>query len=157
MSLFDIQKVTVGPKNVTVRVRLADGAPIMTSEDVASAERVYNLMPQIADHACVNMYGSTFRDAMPNTELAHMLEHVTIEFMTRLGLEDISSGNTVATEEDHVWEITLSCPDDVLTLGALSSAAWLMEWAFSGGQGYGIDVDQMVEGLRRLPRTLGQA
>ena len=54
MSLFDIQNVTVGPRNLTVRVRLANGAPVRTAEDIEGTNRVYQLMPQIADHACVS-------------------------------------------------------------------------------------------------------
>ena len=48
----------------------------------------------------------------------------------------------------------LSCPDDALTLGALSSAAWLMEWAFSGGADPSPDVDHTVAGLKALAEGL---
>ena len=130
MSLFDIQKVTVGPKTLTARVRLANDAPVKTSDDLEGTTRVYQLMPQIVDHACISAQGDTFRDALGDTELAHLLEHVTVELMARLGVEDVSAGNTAPAEGDErAWDITLSCPNDVLTLGALSSAAWLMEWA----------------------------
>ena len=122
MSLFDIQNVTVGPRNLTARVRLANGAPVRTAEDIEGTNRVYQLMPQIADHACVSPQGDVFRDVLGDTELAHLLEHVTVELMARLGVEDVSAGNTAQTDEERVWDITLSCPNDVLVLGALSSA-----------------------------------
>lgn len=154
MSLFDIQNVTVGPQNLTARVRLANGAPAMTAEDIEGTNRVYQLMPQIADHACVSEQGDTFRDALGNTELSHLLEHVTVELMARLGVEDVSAGNTAPTDDDRVWNITLSCPNDVLTLGALSSASWIMEWAFSGGTGPAPDVEHTVAGLRELVASL---
>ena len=154
MSLFDIQQVTVGPKNLTARVRLANGAPVKTAEDIEGTNRVYQLMPQIADHACVSEQGDTFRDALGDTELSHLLEHVTVELMARLGVEDVSAGNTAPTAEERVWDITLSCPNDVLTLGALSSAAWIMEWAFSGGSGPAPDVEHTVAGLRELVASL---
>lgn len=157
MSLFDIQKVTVGPENLTARVRLANDAPVKTSEDLESTNRVYQLMPQIVDHACVSDQGDTFRDALGDTELAHLLEHVTVELMARMGTEDVSAGNTADTDEDRVWEITLSCPNDVLVLGALSSAAWIMEWAYSGGEGPEPDVDHTVAGLRELVKSLPKA
>lgn len=154
MSLFDIQKVTVDPQNLTARVRLANGAPVKTAEDIDGTNRVYQLMPQIADHACVSEQGDTFRDAMGNTELSHLLEHVTVELMTRLDMEDVSAGNTAGTDEDRVWEITLSCPNDVLVMGALSSAAWIMEWAYSGGSGPAPDIEHTVAGLRGLVAAL---
>ncbi len=150
MSLFDIQNVTVGPRNLTARVRLANGAPVRTAEDIEGTNRVYQLMSQIADHACVSPQGDVFRDVLGDTELAHLLEHVTVELMARLGVEDVSAGNTAQTDEERVWDITLSCPNDALVLGALSSAAWIMEWAYSGGAGPEPDIDHTVAGLREL-------
>ena len=125
MSLFDIQRVTVGPKTMVARVRLANGAPVKTSEDLEGTSRVYHLMPQIADHACVCEKGDQLRDSMGDTELAHLLEHVALEFLARLGVQDISVGRTIDTNVDRTWDIELTCPDDAMTLGALSSAAWL--------------------------------
>ena len=154
MSLFDFQKVTVKPETMEVRVRLADGAPIRTSEDIEGTNRVYQLMPQIADHVCVCDKGDSFRSTLGDTELTHLLEHVAIEFMTRVGYEDITVGRTTDTDEDRVWDVELSCPDDALTLGALSSAAWLMEWAFSGGADPSPDVDHTVAGLKALAEGL---
>lgn len=156
MSLFDIQNVTVGPRNLTVRVRLANGAPVRTSDDIEGTNRVYQLMPQIADHTCVNPQGDTLREVLGDTELAHVLEHVTVELMARLGMEDVSAGNTAETDVDRTWDIALSCPNDVLTLGALSSAAWIMEWAYAGGAGPAPDVDHTVSGLRALAESLPQ-
>lgn len=154
MSLFDIQKVTVGPKTLTARVRLANDAPVMTSEDLEATTRVYQLVPQIVDHACVSAQGDTFRDALGDTELAHLLEHVTVELLARLGVEDVSAGNTAETDQERTWDITLSCPNDVLVAGALSSAAWILEWAYSGGMDPAPDIDHTVAGLRELIANL---
>lgn len=154
MSLFDIQRVSVGPKTLTARVRLANDAPVMTSEDIEATNRVYQLMPPIVDHACVCEHGDTFRDALGDTELAHLLEHVTVEIMARMGVEDVSAGNTVAADEERTWDITLSCPNDILVVGALSSAAWIMEWAFAGGEGPAPDIDHTVAGLNELVKGL---
>lgn len=154
MSLFDIQKVTVGPKNLTARVRLANGAPVMTSGDIDATNRIFELAPQIAGHACVSAQGDTFRDCLGDTELAHLLEHLTVELMARLGVEDVSAGNTVAADDERTWDITLSCPNDVLVIGALSSAAWIMEWAYSGGDAPAPDIDHTVTGLNSLVKAL---
>lgn len=157
MSLFDFQKVTVKPETMVARVRLANGAPAMTSEDLDGTNRVYQLMPQIADHACICDKGDVFRSALGDTELAHLFEHVAIEFMVRAGVEDVSVGRTTATDEDRVWDIELTCPDDALTLGVLSSAAWLMEWAFAGGSAPAPDVDHTVAGLKAMIAGLGNS
>lgn len=150
MSLFDFQKVTVGPSTMTARVRLANDAPVRTSEDIEATNRVYQLMPQIADHACVCDKGDTLRASLGDTELAHLLEHVALELLARAGVEDVSVGRTTETDEDRTWDVELTCPDDALTLGALSSASWILEWAFTGGEGPAPDVDQTVEALTAL-------
>ena len=156
MSLFDFQKVTVKPETMVVRVRLADGAPARTSEDLDATTRVYQLMPQIADHACICDSGDTFRTALGDTELAHLLEHVAIELLVRAGVQDVSVGRTTETDDERAWDVELTCPDDALTLGVLSSAAWILEWAFTGGAEPSPDVDHTVAGLRALVESLSQ-
>ena len=86
MSLFELKKVVVGPETLCATVQLDAAAPVMTSDDIEATQRVYDLMPQIADHACISEAGDVFRDALPNTECAHLLEHVCVELMSRLDL-----------------------------------------------------------------------
>lgn len=155
MSLFELKKVVVGPETLCATVRLDAAAPVMTSDDIEATQRVYDLMPQIADHACISEAGDVFRDALPNTECAHLLEHVCVELMSRLDLEDVSAGNTAAVPgEERTWTVKLSCPDDVLVAGVVSSAVWIMEWAFTGGQGAKPDLESIVEGLHALVKSL---
>ncbi len=154
MSLFDIQKVTVDPENLVARVRLANDAPLKTSDDLEGTNRVYELMPNIVNHACICEHGDVFREALGDTELAHLMEHVAVELMSRLNIEDVSAGNTVATDDERTWDITLSCPNDVLVIGCLASAAWILEWAYSGGEGPKPGIDDIVVGLRDLVQDL---
>ena len=70
--IIDIIRVTVGCEYLTATVRVADGAPLMTSEDLEGTTRVYNLMPPIINHACAGDYGDTFRDCMGDTEICHL-------------------------------------------------------------------------------------
>ena len=155
MSLFELKKVVVGPETLCATVQLDAAAPVMTSDDIEGTQRVYDLMPQIADHACISEAGDVFRDALPNTECAHLLEHVCVELMSRLDLEDVSAGNPAAVPgEERMWTIKLSCPDDVLVAGVVSSAVWIMEWAFTGGHGAKPDLDSIVEGLHALVKSL---
>ncbi|MCI2173618.1 MAG: hypothetical protein LKK57_05220 [Atopobiaceae bacterium] len=144
--LIDIRKVEIGPQNLTARIRIADGGPLMTDEDLMGTTMVYRLMPEICDHACLGDAGPTFKDALPKTEVAHLLEHVTIELMARTDLAgDISCGRTWAVaDEDRTYDVQVACPDDVLCTLALSSAAWILQWAYSGGGEPEPDVDAMV-------------
>lgn len=152
--LFDIKKVTVGPKNLEAIVELAANAPVMTSEDLEGTTRVWKVMPELRDHVCLGDESGTFGDVMGDTELAHLLEHVTVELLARTDVAgDIACGQTSEVGE-RTYKIVLKCIDDVLVVGALSSAAWIMQWAFSGGGEPVPDVDAIAKGLVELVGSL---
>ena len=155
--LMDIQRVEIGPENLTARVRMADGAPLMTSEDLQGTTRVYRLLPHIIEHACLGDAGDTFKACMGNTELAHLLEHVTVELLAQTDIAgDITSGRTFPIEGDpRSFDVEISCKDDVLTVAALLSAVWILDWAYTDGGDPVPDVDATVYGLRNLVASLG--
>ena len=155
--MIDVRKVSVGPRYLVARVRVADDAPLYTDEDIEGAARVYELMPEIADHVCLGDAGETFRDAMPSTEVAHLLEHVTVELVARTGLAGaVSCGQTSVAEDTdgRTYDIRLDCPDDVLVVASLSSAAWILQWAFSGGGEPKPGIDPIVEGIASMVESL---
>lgn len=154
--LIDIVRVVVDTEYLTATVRISEDAPLMTSEDLEGTTRVYNLLPSIINHACAGDEGSIFKDCMGDTELAHLLEHVTVELIARTNLSDsIIAGRTWRElAYDRTYSIQLDCVDDVLVAGALSSAAWIVSWAFSGGAGPVPNVDATVDGLAQLVQSL---
>lgn len=148
--MIAIRKVCVGPRYLTARVRVAEGAPLTTDQDLIGTTLVYNLMPEICDHVCLGDAGSTFKDAMPSTEIAHLLEHVTVELIARTGLAgSVSCGQTTHAHDcdERTFDIRLDCPDDVLVVAALSSAVWILQWAYTGGGEPEPGVDAIVEGI----------
>ena len=155
-SLFNILKVTVGADKLTARVLVNPGMPLSTSEDVEATARVYYLAPAIADHLCLGDAGCKFQDCMGNTEVAHLLEHLTVEIMNETGLAGaISSGRTRGVEgDDRLFDIELSCPDDALTIGALSSGVFMMDWAFLQADQTPPDFPGTVAALRKLVLNL---
>ena len=155
-SLFNIMKITVDAKKLRARVLVNPGMPVMTSEDIEATARVYYLAPAIAKHVCLGDAGREFQDCMGDTELAHLLEHLTVEILNETGLAgDISCGRTRGVAGDErLFEIELSCPDDVLTVGALSSAAFMMEWAFLHPEAAAPDFAGTVEALRQMVLAL---
>lgn len=150
--LFNILKVTVSEDKICAHVLVNPGMPLMTSEDIEATARVYYLVPAIAKHLCLGDSGREFQDCMGQTELCHLLEHVTVELMNETGLAgSISCGRTRVTEHDErVFEIELSCPDDALAIGALSSATFMMDWAYLHADQPAPDVEGTVAGLRNL-------
>lgn len=155
-NLFNILKVTVGDSKLTARVLVNPGEPLYTSENIEATARVYYLAPGIADHACLGDAGEKFQDCMGDTEVAHLLEHLSIEIMNQTGLAgDVVSGRTLGVEHDErLFDVELSCPDDVLTIGALSSAVFMMQWAFVASDETPPDFDGTVSALRDLVLNL---
>lgn len=154
--LFNIEKIAVGAEKLTARIAVNEGLPIMTSEDIEATARVYYLAPQIAHHLCLGDEGPEFQDCMHDTEVAHLLEHLSVEIMRETGLAgDVSCGRTRrAPGEDRTFEVELSCPDDALTIGALSSATFMMDWAFLHGGAPAPDFPGTVAALRNLVLTV---
>lgn len=155
--LIDIRKVTIGPRYLDAEVELAEGAPLRTSDDPAGTGRVMRLLPELQGHLCLGDTSKKFGQVARDTETAHLLEHVTVELVARTGLGGrVSSGRTRRTGE-RSFELRFECPDDVLVTASLSSAAWVLEWAFGGGEGPTPDVDAVVRGIRGLVETAGAA
>lgn len=154
--LFNVLKVTVGPKKLTARVLVNPGMPLFTSQDVEATARVYYLAPAIADHMCLGDAGSRFKDCMGNTELAHLLEHLTVEIMNETGLAGaISSGRTRnVMGDERLFDVEISCPDDALAIGALSSATFMMNWAFLHANQTPPDFPGTVAALTALIKNL---
>lgn len=154
--LIDIRKVEVGPKYLTARVRVAMSAPLMTSEDLEGTTRVYRLFPHIIEHVCLGDNSETFKDVMGDTEIAHLLEHVTVEILAQTNIAgNVTYGRTFAVEgEPRTYDIEFPCPDDALVIGALSSAAWILQWAYSGGGDPVPDVYATIDGLVNLVESL---
>lgn len=150
--LFNILKVTVSEDKICAHVLVNPSMPLMTSEDIEATARVYYLVPAIAKHLCLGDSGREFQDCMGQTELCHLLEHVTVELMNETGLAgSISCGRTRVSEHDErVFEVELSCPDDALVIGALSSATFMMDWAYLHADQPAPDVEGTVAGLRNL-------
>lgn len=155
--LIDIKRVCFDPDNMVAHVRIADDAPLMTSEDLEGTARVYRLLPHIVEHVCLGDAGETFRDAMGNTEMAHLLEHVTVELLAQTNLAgDMPAGRTWVDEvDDRTYQIELACPDDVLVAAALSCGVWLLDWAYTGGGDPEPNVDAIVAGLVQLVENVG--
>lgn len=150
--LFNILKVTVSEDKICAHVLVNPGMPLMTSEDIEATARVYYLVPAIAKHLCLGDSGREFQDCMGQTELCHLLEHVTVELMNETGLAgSISCGRTRVSEHDErVFEVELSCPDDALAIGALSSATFMMDWAYLHADQPAPDVEGTVSGPAQL-------
>ena len=154
--LISIKKVVVGPKNLTATVEFSAKAPRLTSENAEATERVLELLPGLSNHLCLGDADARFGLVAEDTEVAHLLEHVTVELLALTNLAgDVSSGKTSLVDSRRgLYEIILACPDDVLVAASLSSAVWLLNWAYGNQDEADPDINAIVSGLVALIQSL---
>ena len=154
--LISIKKVVVGPKNLTATVEFSAKAPRLTSENAEATERVLELLPGLSEHLCLGDADARFGLVAKDTEVAHLLEHVTVELLALTNLAgDVSSGKTSLVDSHRgLYEIILACPDDVLVAASLSSAVWLLNWAYGNQDEADPDINAIVSGLVALIQSL---
>lgn len=154
--LISIKKVVVGPKNLTATVEFSAKAPHLTSENAEATERVLKLLPGLSEHLCLGDADARFGLVVKDTEVAHLLEHVTVELLALTNLAgDVSSGKTSLVDSQRgLYEIIIACPDDVLVVASLSSAVWLLNWAYGNQEDADPDINAIVSGLVALIQSL---
>ena len=154
--LISIKKVVVGPKNLTATVEFSAKAPCLTSENAEATERVLELLPGLSEHLCLGDADARFGLVAKDTEVAHLLEHVTVELLALTNLAgDVASGKTSLVDSRRgLYEIILACPDDVLVAASLSSAVWLLNWAYGNQEDADPDINAIVSGLVALIQSL---
>ena len=154
--LISIKKVVVGPKNLTATVEFSAKALRLTSENAEATERVLELLPGLSNHLCLGDADARFGLVAKDTEVAHLLEHVTVELLALTNLAgDVASGKTSLVDSRRgLYEIILACPDDVLVAASLSSAVWLLNWAYGNQEDADPDINAIVSGLVALIQSL---
>ena len=154
--LISIKKVVVGPKNLTATVEFSAKAPRLTSENAEATKRVLELLPGLSEHLCLGDADARFGLVANDTEVAHLLEHVTVELLALTNLAgDVASGKTSLVDSRRgLYEIILACPDDVLVAASLSSAVWLLNWAYGNQEDADPDINAIVSGLVALIQSL---
>lgn len=154
--LISIKKVVVGPKNLTATVEFSAKAPRLTSEEAEATKRVLELLPGLSNHLCLGDADARFGLVAEDTEVAHLLEHVTVELLALTNLAgDVASGKTSLVDSRRgLYEIILACPDDVLVAASLSSAVWLLNWAYGNQEDADPDINAIVSGLVALIQSL---
>ncbi len=154
--LISIKKVVVGPKNLTATVEFSAKAPRLTSENPEATKRLLELLPGLSEHLCLGDADARFGLVAEDTEVAHLLEHVTVELLALTNLAgDVASGKTSLVDSRRgLYEIILACPDDVLVAASLSSAVWLLNWAYGNQDEADPDINAIVSGLVALIQSL---
>lgn len=141
-----------GTLEVTVRLRARE--PLRTSPSIA--RRMLALLPGLAQHRCHNDQGLTFAEEIADTEVAHLLEHATIEVMVLAGWPKPIRGETAWDFErdgKRTFAVSVECDDERSCRRAVRLATSLVRSAMTGA--HAPDVAREVERLRAMRRSRG--
>lgn len=126
---MELSDVGVSAGAVSARVAFAQGEPLRTCEVPGLAAATLAALPGLRGHRCDNGAGRTFADELTDTELAHLIEHATLELMAMAGSSPLLRGETTwdfATDGRGVFRVSIECEDERLARGALDSALTLV-------------------------------
>lgn len=131
-----VHSVSVLEDRVDVIVTLEGAEPLRTTQSGPVADRALGVLPGLARHRCENDEGRSFAEELPDTEVAHLFEHVVLELMAEAGSPRSLRGETVwdfRMNGRGVFHVSLEYDDDLVCLGAIKSAAHLMGYLLDGG------------------------
>ena len=149
-----IRSIDVSTDAVEAVISFGADEPMRTSEAPGCAARVLRELPGLRAHRCDNDAGVPFREEALDTELAHLVEHCTLEVMALAGSPATLRGTTrwdFAKDGRGVFHVAVAYDDDLVALGALRAAAALVEWSVEG-TGEPPDVEDEARRLWRLRR-----
>ncbi len=152
-----VAEIRVTPEAVEAVVAFEPGEAMRTSEAAGAAERLMRVLPGLRGHGCDNTARRSFAAEIADTELAHALEHATLEIMAMAGSPSGLSGRTswdFARDGRGVFRLRVEYDDDLIALGALKASEAVLRWAVAG-EGAPPDVEGEARRLRGLRRTRG--
>jgi hypothetical protein len=134
-----------------------EGEPLRTSEVPGLARAAIGALPGLTGHICRNGAGRGFPEELEDTELAHLIEHATLEIMAMAGSPETLRGATswdFAADGRGVFRVAVAWDDDLVALGALSCASALVRALARGEALPDVEVEALrLRGLRRRPPT----
>ena len=116
-----VERIAVKPDRISLRVRCASSARFVTRE---VAKQVGEHFPNIVHHACLNDFGPTFGDALENTSVPHLMEHLIIELQAadRFSGQPLMGTTEWVNKREGLARVEVSYKDDIVALRAVSEA-----------------------------------
>jgi hypothetical protein len=120
----------VTPGLLEALVVFEPGEPLRTSEVPGLASAALEALPGLKGHRCRNSARLGFAKELEDTELAHLVEHATLEIMAMAGSPDTLHG---ATKWDFdgdgpgAFRVSIAWDDDLVALGSLRCACALVD------------------------------
>jgi hypothetical protein len=124
-----VARTNVAPGLVQALLVFDEGEPLRTSDVPGLVRAALEALPGLKGHRCRNDVGLGFPEELEDTELAHLVEHATLEIMALAGSPETLRGSTswdFAADGPGVFRVAMEWDDDLVALGALSCAAALV-------------------------------
>jgi len=110
---------------LAARFAFGPGEPLRTSEIPGLAAAAIGALPGLRGHRCDNGSGLTFADELADTEIAHLVEHTTLELMAMAGCPTSLRGETswdFATDGRGVFRVRIEFEDEAVAREAVGEA-----------------------------------
>ena len=118
-----------------VSIFVVSDKPYTTLDFKMRTETLLQARPTLASHVCVSSAGEQFSDAVLNTSLAHLVEHLAIEISVAAGSLGMITGHTALqdvtkqeiseryqSDNPYLYRIDLGFDNDFCAICALQEA-----------------------------------
>lgn len=129
--MFDIkvQSITVKKFRIVCLVQFT-GQKFSNSQ---IKEKLLDKFPSLAQHKCKNSSSESFVEVMEHTSLAHILEHLIIDFQIKKASENKDFTKTLLgtsswlNKEEGIAQIEFSYFDDIVAIKSINEAYNLLK------------------------------
>jgi hypothetical protein len=124
-----VASTNVTPELLEAVLVFAPGEPLRTSEVPGLAAAALEVLPGLKGHRCRNGAALGFAHELEDTELAHLVEHATLELMAMAGSPETLRGATswdFAADGPRTFRVSVAWDDDLVALGSLRCASALV-------------------------------
>jgi len=121
----ELTDVTAADGALSARVRFGAHEPLRTCEVAGLPASAIRALPGLKGHRCDNGAGLTFADELADTEIAHLVEHATLELMAMAGCPASLRGETswdFAADGRGVFRLRIAFQDEAVAREALGEA-----------------------------------
>jgi len=129
------------------------GEPLRTSEVPGLAAAALEVLPGLKGHRCRNGADLGFAEELRDTELAHLVEHATLEIMAMAGSPETLRGATswdFAADGPRTFRVSVAWDDDLVALGSLRCACAFVGALMRGEKHPDVTAEaRRLRGLRR--------
>lgn len=128
------------------------GEPLRTSEVPGLPAEVIAALPGLRGHRCDNGAGLTFADELADTELAHLVEHATLELMAMSGSPATLRGETTwdfVSDGRGVFRLRIAFDNERAARESLALALALVRGLARGGSAADLEAEaRRIRSLR---------